>query len=101
MPVEFYACDECGHVWTQDKNDRDTAKQKVTQPAMTFRVVQPWGPDKGRQGTVQSEHNTVAEAFAAVDSVATEMSQLGVPGDAIELVVVDEHGEVVPRPGTH
>jgi hypothetical protein len=68
---------------------------------MKFRVVQPWRPDKGRQGTVQSEHNTVAEAFAALDNVATEMSQSGVPGDAIELVVVDEHGQVVQRPGTH
>jgi hypothetical protein len=68
---------------------------------MNFRVVQPWGPDKGRQGTVQSEHKTVAEAFAALDSVATEMEQSGVPGDAIELVVVDEHGRVVPRPNTN
>jgi hypothetical protein len=68
---------------------------------MTFRVVQPWGPDKGRQGTVQSEHETVAEAFAAVDSVATDMEQSGVPGDAIELIVVDDQGEVVQRPGTH
>ena len=68
---------------------------------MSFRVVQPWGPDKGRQGTVQSEHKTVAEAFAALDSIATDMAETGEPGDAIELVVVDEHGQVVPRPGTH
>ena len=101
LPVEFYACDSCGHVWTQDKNDRHTTKKNVTQSAMNFRVVRPWGPDKGRQGTVQSEHKTVAEAFAALDSIATDMAQTGVPGDAIELVVVDEHGQVVPRPGTH
>ena len=44
---------------------------------MNFRVVQPWGPDKGRQGTVQSEHKTVAEAFAALDSIATDMAQTG------------------------
>ena len=68
---------------------------------MNFRVVRPWGPDKGRQGTVQSEHRTVAEAFAALDNIASDMAQTGVPGDAIELVVVDEHGQVVPRPGTH
>ena len=61
-------------------------------------MVQPWGPDKGRQGTVQSEHKTVAEAFAALDSIATDMAQTG---DAIKLVVVDEHGQVVLRPGTH
>jgi hypothetical protein len=101
LPIEFYACDRCGHVWTQDKNDRHTAKKKIAQPATRFRVVQPWGPDKGRQGTVQSEHKTVAEAFTALDSIATEMSLSGVPGDAIELVVVDENGQVVPRPGTH
>ena len=39
---------------------------------MNFRVVQPWGPDKGQQGTVQSEHKTVAEAFAALDSIASD-----------------------------
>jgi hypothetical protein len=101
LPVEFYACDKCGHVWTKDKSDRHTAKEKVAQPAMKFRVVQPWGQDKGRQGTVQSEHKTVAEAFAALDSIASDMAQTGVPSDAIELVVVDEHGQVVPRPGIH
>ena len=69
--------------------------------ALSFRVVQPWGPDKGRQGTVQSEHKTVAEAFAALDSIATDLAQIGVPSDAIELVVVDERGQIVPRPGTH
>ena len=101
LPVEFYACDSCGHVWTQDKNNHHTTKKKVTQSAMNFRVVQPWGPDKGRQGTVQSEHNTIADAFAALDTFATDPARAGMPSDAIELVVVDEHGQVVPRPGTH
>jgi hypothetical protein len=102
LPVEFYACGSCGHLWTRYKNDeRRTAEKRVTQSATNFRVVQPWGPDKGRQGTVQSEHKTVAEAFAALDSIATDMAQTGVPSDVIELVVVDEHGQVVPRPGTH
>jgi hypothetical protein len=50
---------------------------------------------------VRSEHKTVAEAFATLDSIASDMSQAGVPVDAIELVVVDERGEIVPRPGTH
>jgi len=102
LPLEFYACDKFRHVWIQDKDDRHVANRtKVAEPVMRFRVVQPWGPDKGRQGTVQSEHKTIAEAFAALDSVAIEMSQLGVPGDVIELVVVDEQGKVVARPGTH
>jgi hypothetical protein len=102
LPVAFYACDNCGHVWTEDRHDRPIDKKKtVEQPPVTFRVVQPWGPDKGRQGTVQSEHTTVDEAFAALDRVATDMAQSGIPGDAIELVVVDEHGRVVPRPNTN
>ena len=101
LPVEFYACDECGHVWTRQKTDHHTAKKKLTQPAMTFRVVQLWGPDDARQGTAQSEHKTVAEAFAALDSVAIDVAQTSVSGDAIELVVVDEQGKVVARPGTH
>ena len=101
LPVEFYACGSCGHVWTRYKDERRTAQKKVTHSATNFRVVQPWGPDKGRQGTVQSEHKTVAEAFAALDSIATDMAQTGVPGDAIELVVVDEQGQVISRPGTH
>jgi hypothetical protein len=67
----------------------------------TYEVLGSHRPDKGRQSTVQSEHKTVAEAFAALDVVATDMEQSGVPGDAIELVVVDEHGRVVPRPNTN
>ena len=90
--VEYYVCVHCGHVWTCDKNHADAA---------TFRLIQPWGPDKGRQGTIQSEHATVAEAFAALDRVAMEMVLAGVPSDTIELVVTDEQGEVIPRPGTH
>jgi len=44
---------------------------------------------------------TVTEAFVALDSVATDIAQSGVPRDAIELVVVDEQGKTVPRPDTH
>ena len=101
LPVEFYACDKCGHVWTQEKTDHHTATtKKVTQPAMSFRVVQLWGPDNARQGTVQSEHKTLLAAFAALDSIATDVAQTVVSGDAIEVVVVDEQN-VVARPGTH
>ena len=28
LPVEFYACDTCGHVWTQEKTDHHTPKKK-------------------------------------------------------------------------
>jgi hypothetical protein len=101
LPVDFYACDTCGHVWTKAKSERHTARKKVAPGPLKFRVVRPWGQDKGREGTVLSEHKTIAEAFSALDSIATDMAQTGVPGDAIELVVVDEQGQIVPRPGTH
>jgi hypothetical protein len=62
-----------------------------------YRVVQPWGPDKGRQATLQSEHSTVAEAFAALDAISAALARTGAPSDAIELVVVDDDGRPVGR----
>jgi hypothetical protein len=66
-----------------------------------YRVVHPWGPDKGRQATLQSEHEAITEAFAAIDAMRARIIRTGAPGDAIELVVVDEGGNVAPRPVTH
>ena len=66
-----------------------------------YRVVQPWGPDKGRQATFQSEHATVAEAFAALDALSAEMVRTGAPSDAIELIVVDDDGRPVTRSSRH
>jgi hypothetical protein len=66
-----------------------------------YRVMHPWGPDKGRQATLQREHATLAEAFAALDAMAAQAMRTGAPRGAIELVVVDEHGNVVPRPDLH
>ena len=68
------------------------------QPAMSYRVVQRW--NKGQQNTVQSEHATIADAFAALDRISGNMARTGAPSDAIELIVLDEHGHVVPRPAT-
>ena len=99
LKVECYACHRCGHVWTCEK--APTARPKVVTLPRTFRVLQPWGPDKGRQGTVQSVHATVAEAFDAVDRFASDVALTGAPSDAIEFVVADDDGEVIPRPGTH
>ena len=62
-----------------------------------FRVMHPWGPDKGRQGTLQSEHATIAEAFAAIDAMVAQTVRTGTPTDALELVVVDERGNLVSR----
>jgi hypothetical protein len=67
----------------------------------TFRVVQPWGPDKARQSTLISEHPTAAAAFAAIDRLASEMVRTGAPSDAIELLVIDPAGGIVQRTGAH
>jgi hypothetical protein len=66
-----------------------------------FRVVQPWGPNKGRQATLISEHSTATEAFAEIDRLAARMVRTGAPSDAIELAVIDAGGTVVERPDTH
>ena len=59
-----------------------------------YRVVHPWGPDKGQQATLQSEHATIDEAFAALDAIRAQMARTGAPSDAIELLVVNESGDV-------
>ena len=66
-----------------------------------YRVVQPWGPGKGRQATLQSEHRTIAEAFAAIDAMRAQMTRTGTPTEAIELIVVDDDGRQVRRPTSH
>ncbi len=66
---------------------------------LPFRVMQPWGPHKGRQASLISEHHTVAAAFRAIDRLSSEMVRTGAPSDAIELVVVDANDRVVRRPG--
>ena len=67
----------------------------------TFRDMHPWAPDKGRQATLQSEHATIAAAFAAIDAIAGQAVRTGAPSGALELVVADENGNVVPRPHLH
>lgn len=55
-----------------------------TMPRGPFRLVQPWGHDKARQATLQSEHVTVGEAFEQMDRPAEQMARTGVPFDAVE-----------------
>jgi hypothetical protein len=38
------------------------------------------------------------KAFAALEALSAEVVRTGASSDAIELVVVDEHASVVPRP---
>ncbi len=70
-------------------------------PRVSFRVMQPWGPDKGRQATLVSEHATALEAFDAIDQLSAEMVRTGAPSNAVELIVVNADDRVVPRPGAH
>ena len=66
-----------------------------------YRVVQPWGRGINTQGTIVSEHLTVAEAFATIDRMAAAMEVEDVRIEDLELVVVDSRGRVVPRPDVH
>jgi hypothetical protein len=63
-----------------------------------FRVVQPWGPHKGRQATLISEHLTVAAAFLEIDRLSSEMVRTGAESNAVELLLVDADDQVVVRP---
>ena len=67
----------------------------------TYRILQPWGPDRARQSTLLSEHATSAKAFAEIDRLAAQMVRTGVRSDAIELVVVDSEGRLIVRPHAH
>jgi DNA-binding response OmpR family regulator len=66
-----------------------------------FRVIQRWGPDQGRQSTVMSEHATAAAAFTEMDRLSDEMVRAGAARDVVELLVIDDAGHVVKRPGTN
>ncbi|MEQ1758244.1 MAG: hypothetical protein ABL986_08000 [Vicinamibacterales bacterium] len=49
------------------------------------------------EATVQSEHATAEEAFAAIDAIAERMVATGVRSDFIELIVVDNQDRIVQR----
>ena len=66
---------------------------------MTYLLVQPWGRDKYRQAGPISSHPTVEEAYAELDRYAARLAEDDLPADTLELYVVDEHREPVPRPG--
>lgn len=62
-------------------------------------IVQPYndGADRFAIATVVSEHVSVAEAFAELDRVAERLHWFQIPGDAIELMVVDRQRRPVKR----
>jgi hypothetical protein len=63
--------------------------------------VQPWGPNRAIEATIISEHVTAEDAFAAIDALSEQMVRTGAPSDAIELLVVDNLGNIIPRPFTN
>jgi hypothetical protein len=65
-----------------------------------YRVVQSYGRDIGREATTITEHRSIADAFAEIDRLADEMARKGARSDFVRLIVVDDNGEIVPRPGT-
>ena len=62
-----------------------------------YRVVQPYGVRLG-EWTLIGEYGAVLEAFAALDAFA-QMVRTGAPSDAVELIVFDDVGARVTRPG--
>ncbi len=64
-----------------------------------FHLVQPWGGDKYREATIHSTHATVAEAYATLDRIGDKLHQDEAPEGTLEIYVVDEGRQPVPRPG--
>ena len=44
-----------------------------------YYLVQPWGRDRYRQATVQSVHDTVADAYAQRHAIAETLERDGAP----------------------
>jgi hypothetical protein len=66
-----------------------------------YRVVQTWGKDRAREATEISTWGTLAEAFAEIDCYAARVKTSDVPGDHLELFVVDDDGREVRRPAAN
>ena len=66
---------------------------------MPFLLVQPWGKDRNREATVVEIHETVTDAYAALDKIAERLQRNGLPGDELEMHIVDDQRQPVARPG--
>lgn len=62
-----------------------------------FQIVRPWSTDSQRQDAVISEHPTPADAFREIERLASEIQGTGDASGAVELIVVDADGRLVPR----
>jgi hypothetical protein len=64
-----------------------------------FHVVMPYGPPGDfKKATRVARDPTAEAAWGYLDDVRVRLASLNVPLDIIELVVVDEGREPVPRP---
>jgi hypothetical protein len=68
-----------------------------------FYIVHPYvaGPKRMQLATIVAEHATAEGAFLERDLIAQRLYRNGLAGDVIELLVVDETRQLVPRPGAH
>ena len=55
--------------------------------------------DKYSQVTIVSTHATVAEVYAALDRIGEKLHQDEAPEGTLEIYVVDDGRQPVPRPG--
>ena len=62
-----------------------------------FKVVQPWGRNRGVEATTVSSHGSVGDAYARIEYLQARLKATGVPDDAIELLVVDAAGQLMDR----
>ena len=66
---------------------------------MPYYLVQPWGRDRYRQATVVGIHETVTDAYDALDAIAEKLHRDSAPDGYLEIYVVDEERQPVIRPG--
>jgi hypothetical protein len=64
----------------------------------SFYIVQPYGPDRGRQATIVSTHESIEAAYAELDRIAARQNGHGLAGDVVELIVVDDDRRRIARP---
>jgi hypothetical protein len=66
---------------------------------MPFLIVQPYTDKRERLLTaiVVRSFETAAEAFAELDRIGERLHRFDIPGDAIEMLVVDEQRRPVKR----
>ena len=62
-----------------------------------YRVVQPWGKDRSREAT-GFVWPTITDAFTEIDRYSARVKTSKLPGDQLELLVIDDEGSEVRRP---